>query len=547
MEQEQQMSENYLGNPNLKRANISTSFTEEQVEEWMKCANDPEYFIEHYVKIVNVDLGFIPFEPYEFQKDIINKVQTNRFVICKMPRQSGKTTTIAALLLHAVLYNEEYNIAILAHKLAQAREILSRIQRAYEALPRWMQQGIVEWNKGNIELENGSKILSSATSSSAIRGGSFNLIYLDEFAFIPGNLQDEFFASVYPTISSGKTTKVLITSTPNGLNMFYKLWTDSEKGRNTYKRVDVHWSDIPGRDEKWKREQVANTSEDQFRVEFECEFIGSSNTLIPGSKLRTLTYETAKYTKEGTSIYEDPTHDAAYAIVVDTSRGTGADYSAFVVFDISQHPYKVVAKYRNKNISPLLYPNVVKAAATKYNEAYVLVEINDVGSQVADILHQELEYENVLSVAQMGRAGQQIGAGFGKNVTFGVKTSKHVKRMGCSTLKDLVVSNQLILNDFDIISELNTFVSKAQSYEAESGSHDDLVMCLVLFSWMTTQKYFKELTDMDFRRKLEDFNRDMIDEELTPFGFIDDGVNDIDRTYVDGTGQVWSTDNNLKW
>jgi len=544
---EQQMSENYLGNPNLKRANIATSFTEEQVKEWVKCANDPEYFIENYVKIVNVDLGFIPFVPYEFQTDIINKVKANRFVICKVPRQSGKTITIAALLLHAVLFNEEYSIAILAHKLSQAREILSRIQRAYEALPRWMQQGIVEWNKGNLELENGSKILSSATSSSAVRGGSFNLIYLDEFAFIPGNLQEEFFASVYPTISSGKTTKVLITSTPNGLNMFYKLWHDSEKGRNTYKRVDVHWSDIPGRDEKWKAEQIANTSEDQFRVEFECEFIGSSNTLIPGSKLRTLTYETAKYNKEGTSIYEDPKQDGAYAMVVDTSRGTGADYSAFVIFDISQHPYKVVAKYRNRDISPLLYPNVVKAAATKYNDAYVLVEINDVGSQVADILHQELEYENVLSVAQMGRAGQQIGAGFGKNVTFGVKTSKHVKRMGCSTLKDLVVSNQLILNDFDIISELNTFVSKAQSYEAESGSHDDLVMCLVLFSWMTTQKYFKELTDMDFRRKLEDFNRDMIDEELTPFGFIDDGVNDIDRTYVDGTGQVWSTDNNLKW
>lgn len=547
MEQELPMSENYLGNPNLKRANISTSFTEEQVEEWVKCANNPEYFIENYVKIVNVDLGFIAFEPYDFQIDIINKVQKNRFVICKMPRQSGKTTTIAALLLHAVLFNEEYNIAILAHKLAQAREILSRIQRAYEALPRWMQQGIVEWNKGNIELENGSKILSSATSSSAIRGGSFNLIYLDEFAFIPGNLQDEFFASVYPTISSGKTTKVLITSTPNGLNMFYKLWHDSEKGRNTYQRVDVHWSDIPGRDEKWKREQIANTSEDQFRVEFECEFLGSSNTLIPGSKLRTLSYETAKYNKEGTSIYEDAKSEASYAIVVDTSRGTGADYSAFVVFDISQLPYKVVAKYRNRDISPLLYPNVVKAAATKYNDAYVLIEINDVGSQVADILHQELEYENVLSVAQMGRAGQQIGAGFGKNVTFGVKTSKHVKRIGCSTLKDLVVSNQLILNDFDIISELNTFVSKAQSYEAESGSHDDLVMCLVLFSWMSTQKYFRELTDMDFRRKLEDYNRDMIDEELTPFGFIDDGVNDTDGTYVDGTGQVWSTDSNLKW
>ena len=541
------MSENYLGNPNLKRANVENEFTQEQINEWVTCANDPEYFIEHYVKIVNVDKGFVPFEPYEFQKDIINKVQNNRFVICKMPRQSGKTTTIAALLLHSVLFNEEYNIAILAHKLAQAREILSRIQRAYEALPKWMQQGVVEWNKGNIELENGSKILSSATSSSAIRGGSFNLIYLDEFAFIPGNLQDEFFASVYPTISSGKTSKVLITSTPNGLNMFYKLWTDSEKGRNSYKRVDVHWSDIPGRDEKWKNEQIANTSEDQFRVEFECEFIGSSNTLIPGSKLRSLTFEKAKYTKDGTSIYEDPKENGAYALIVDTSRGTGADYSAFTIIDVSELPYRVVCKYRSKNISPMLYPQVIKAAGDMYNTAYVLIEINDVGQQVADILYHELEYENVLTVTQMGRAGQQIGAGFGKNVTLGVKTSKYVKRIGCQTLKDLIVSDQLIVNDFDILSELNTFVSKAQSYEAEAGSHDDLVMCLVLFGWMTSQKYFKELTDMDFRKKLEEFNKEMIDEELTPFGFIDDGYNVEERTFKDNTGQVWSTDEKLTW
>jgi hypothetical protein len=540
------MSENYLGNPNLKRANITVDFTQEQIEEWVKCAKDPLYFIEKYVKIVNVDLGFIPFAPYAFQKDIITQVNNNRFVICKMPRQSGKTTTIAALLLHSVLFNEEYNIAILAHKLAQAREILSRIQRAYEALPKWMQQGVVEWNKGNIELENGSKILSSATSSSAIRGGSFNLIYLDEFAFIPANLQDEFFASVYPTISSGKTTKVLITSTPNGLNMFYKLWTDSEKGRNTYKRVDVHWSDIPGRDAKWRDEQIANTSEDQFRVEFECEFVGSSNTLIPGSKLRSLTYEKPKYVSDGTSIYDEPHSDRAYAMVVDTSRGTGADYSAFVIFDISELPYKVVCKYRNKEISPLLYPRVVVGAAKKYNDAYILVEVNDVGAQVADIIHGEFEYENILSVAQMGRAGQQIGTGFGKNVAFGVKTSKYVKRMGCSTLKDLVISDQLIVQDFDIVSELNTFVAKSQSYEAESGSHDDLVMCLVLFSWMTTQKYFRELTDMDFRRKLEDYNREMIDEELTPFGFIEDGIN-RETTYKDSSGQVWSTDTELKW
>jgi len=359
-------------------------------------------------------------------------------------------------------------------------------------------------------------------------------------------LQDEFFASVYPTISSGKTTKVLITSTPNGLNMFYKLWTDSEKKRNTYKRVDVHWSDIPGRDAKWRDEQIANTSEDQFRVEFECEFVGSSNTLIPGSKLRSLTYEKPKYVSDGTSIYDEPHQDRAYAMVVDTSRGTGADYSAFVIFDISELPYKVVCKYRNKEISPLLYPRVVVGAAKKYNDAYILVEVNDVGAQVADIIHGEFEYENILSVAQMGRAGQQIGTGFGKNVAFGVKTSKYVKRMGCSTLKDLVISDQLIVQDFDIVSELNTFVAKSQSYEAESGSHDDLVMCLVLFSWMTTQKYFRELTDMDFRRKLEDYNREMIDEELTPFGFIEDGIN-RETTYKDSSGQVWSTDTELKW
>lgn len=541
------MSENYLGNPNLKRANVTVDFTPEQIEEWLKCANDPEYFITNYVKIVNVDKGFIAFEPYSFQLDIINTVQKNRFVICKMPRQSGKTTTIAALLLHAVLFNEEYSIAILAHKLAQAREILSRIQRAYEALPKWMQQGVVEWNKGNIELENGSKILSSATSSSAIRGGSFNLIYLDEFAFIPANLQEEFFASVYPTISSGNTTKVLITSTPNGLNMFYKLWHDSERGRNLYKRVDVHWSDIPGRDEKWKQLQIANTSEDQFRVEFECEFIGSSNTLIPGAKLRSIVYEKAKYSKDGTSIYQEPKEGRAYAVMCDTSRGTGSDYSAFVVIDVSEMPYQVVAKYRNREISPLIYPQVIKGAAKNYNNAYVLIEINDVGQQVADILFHELEYENVLSVAQMGRAGQQIGAGFGKNVTLGVKTSKYVKRVGCSTLKDLIVSDQLVVNDFDIISELNTFISKGASYEADSGTHDDLVMCLVIFAWMTTQTYFRDLTDVDFRRKLEDFNREMIEDELVPFGFIDDGLGDDEKTFVDKSGTVWSTDKSLSW
>jgi hypothetical protein len=533
------MSENYLGNPNLKRANVPSEFGPNEVSEYLLCQDDPEYFIRNYVKIVNIDKGFIPFEPYDFQVDIIKKTKENRFVICKMPRQSGKTTTIAAMLLWYALFHDEFSIAILAHKLSQAREIMHRIQRAYEALPRWMQMGVVEWNKGNIELENGSKVLASATSSSAIRGGSFNLIYLDEFAFIPNQLADDFFSSVYPTISSGKTSKVLITSTPNGLNMFYKLWTDAEEGRNLYKTVDVHWSDIPGRDDKWRQEQIANTSEEQFRVEFECEFIGSSNTLISGAKLRTLTFKNPKYRKENFDVYEDPQMGSSYVLVVDTSRGAGLDYSAFTVMDVTQVPYKIVAKYRSKDIAPMLYPNVILNAANAYNKAMVLIEINDIGGQVADILHHELEYENILQTSVKGRSGQQVGSGFGSRVQMGVRTTKQVKRIGCSNLKTMVENDQILINDFDIIQELNSFISKGNSYEAEQGTHDDLVMTLVLFAWLSSQKYFKEVTDLDVRAKIQEMNSDMIDEELTPFGIIDDGLSN-ESSFVDGDGTRWS-------
>lgn len=270
-------NDEYHGNKHLKKSDVVHSFTPNEVREYAKCARDPEYFIRTYVKIVHVDRGLISFDPYIYQSEIIQKSINNRFVICKLPRQAGKTTAIVGLMLHYLLFNEDYSIAILAHKLVQAQEILSRIQLAYENLPKWLQQGVVEWNKRNIELENGCKILASSTTSSAVRGGSFNLIYLDEFAFVPNNMQEKFFSSTYPTISSGKTTKVLITSTPNGLNLFYKLWRDSELGRNDYQRVSVHWSDVPGRDEAWKEETIRNTSAEQFRVEFESV---TSETLI---------------------------------------------------------------------------------------------------------------------------------------------------------------------------------------------------------------------------------------------------------------------------
>ena len=512
----------YNGNQNLSSIHEKVEFTREQLAEYMRCAQDPTYFIKNYVQIVNVDKGLVPFEMWDFQEEIVDLVQTERYVICKMPRQVGKTTTVASILLHYVLFNENYSIAILANKLSQAREILSRIQMAFEHLPKWLQQGVVEWNKGFIELANGSKILASAPSSSAIRGTSQNLIYLDEFAFVPNNMQEEFFMSVYPTISSGKSSKVVITSTPNGLNMFYKLWKDSEEGRNDYKRVDVHWSQVPGRDQAWKEEVIRNTSEEQFRQEYDCEFLGSSNTLISPAKLRMLTYSTPIKQTEHIKVYSEPAQGRLYTVVVDTSRGLSSDYSAFVVFDITEIPYKVVATYRNNQISPLIYPSMVYQFAKHYHNAYCLIESNDIGKQVADILYHELEYEQVFYTVSDQKSGQRISGGFTGTSQIGVKTSRSIKKIGCSNFKSMVENDKIFLEDEDLINELFRFSAKGDSYEAEEGN-DDLVMCCVLFSWLMEQPYVKELTDTDLRRNLYNDQESMLEEYLTPFGMVDDG------------------------
>lgn len=517
------LNDAYLGNQNLKRSNVRISWTQEQVFEWYKCSQDPVYFVETYVKIVNIDKGLVNFNLYPYQSEIVTTAVENRFVICKMPRQCGKTTTIVGVMLWYILFHENYSVAILAHKLAQAREILSRIQLAYEHLPKWLQQGITEWNKGNIELENGSKILASATSSSAIRGGSFNLVYLDEFAFVENNMQEQFFASVYPTISSGSTSKVLITSTPNGLNMFFKLWTDSEEGKNDYKRIDVHWSQMPGRDEKWRQETIRNTSEDQFRVEFECEFIGSSHTLISATKLRMLRSEIPVVKNSDASIFKHPEEGHQYITVVDTARGVQGDFSAFIVFDVSVIPYQVVATYKNNMISPLLYPNIIHQFIKHYNKSFVLIETNDIGEQIANILHYDLEYENILTTVHNGRSGQVISPGFGQQTRMGVRTTDKVKRMGCMGLKTQVESDKLIIRDERILYELFRFVNKGNSYEAEEG-HDDLAMCCVLFAWAMEQSFVKELTSVDLRKKLEEENEEALEDNLLPFGIISKGV-----------------------
>ena len=528
---------NYLGNPLLKKANVPIDFTPKQIEEYVKCGEDPIYFIKNYMQIVNVDEGLMKFNMWDFQEDMINTFADNRFVICKMPRQTGKSTTIIAYLLHYVLYNSDVRVGILANKGQTARELLGRWRLAYENLPLWLQQGVVEWNKGNIELENGSKVLASSTSSSAIRGGTFNIIFLDEFAFVPDNIAEEFFRAVYPTISSGNKTKVLIVSTPNGMNQFYKMWTDSVEGRSDYVPIDVHWSSVPGRDSKWKEQTIRNTSEDQFRIEFETEFIGSTNTLITPSKLAHLAYKDPLFRKDGLTVYERPKSDRFYFMACDVARGAGKDYSAFTVIDATDTPYKLVAVYRDNLISPLLYPTMIYEVAKEYNEAHVMLEVNDIGGQVADILHYDLEYENILSSTIKGRSGQVLSAGFGKGTEMGIKTTAQVKRIGCRTLKNLIEEDQLLIVDFQTIAELTCFAVKGKSYQATEGSHDDIVMTLVLFAWVANQRYFKDLMDQDLRLKMYEQRMREIEEELTPFGIVNTGMER--EMFVDSDGQRW--------
>jgi len=529
---------NYLGNPLLKKPNVPFDFTEEQIAEYIKCKDDPIYFIKNYMKIVHVDHGLVPFDLWDFQEDMVRTFYEDRFVICKMPRQTGKSTTIIAFLLHYVLYNQDVRVGILANKGATARELLGRLQLAYENLPLWLQQGIVEWNKGSIELENGSKMLASSTSSSAIRGGTFNIIFLDEFAFVPEHIAEEFFRSVYPTISSGKSTKVLIVSTPNGMNQFYKMWVDSVEKRSDYTPIDVHWSQVPGRDDEWKEQTIRNTSEDQFRVEFETEFIGSSNTLISPTKLRHMTFKPPLYEKDGLNIWELPKEDRTYFMTCDVARGAGKDFSAFTVLDITDVPYKLVARYKDNNISTLLYPNVIYKTATDYNTAWVLIEANDIGGQVADTLYYDMEYENLISSTVKGRAGQVVSAGFGKDTLFGIKTTAQVKRIGCQTLKTIIEENQLLILDFDTVAELTSFSVRGKSYAATEGNHDDLVMTLVLFAWMTTQRYFKDLLDQDLRLKLFEERMKQLEDEILPLGFVSDGTEE--DIFVDSDGERWT-------
>jgi len=533
--------ESYRDNPLLKRVGVQVNYTQDQFDEYIKCACDPIYFAK-YINIITLDEGLVPFNMYDFQKDMIRTFHENRFVITKCPRQVGKTTTAVAYLLWTVLFQDSQTVAVLANRGETARGILGKLQLAYENLPMWLQQGVIEWNKGRIELENGSVIIASSTSSSAARSGSFNIVFLDEFAFVPSNIATDFFTSVYPVITAGTKTKILIVSTPNGMNLFYKIWQDAINGRNNYKPFEIHWSMVPGRDEAWKEETIKNTSEHQFRQEFETEFLGSTNTLISGLKLQQLAYQEPVAEHDMMKIYKHPIKgdeenkkDHLYGIWVDVSEGKGLDSSTFSVIDLSVMPYEQVATYKSSSVSPILFPTVIHNAARYYNDAYILVEINN-NPQVADIIHQDLEYENLWKIFTGNKKPQQLSAGFARGIQMGLKMSPQVKRIGCSNLKTIIEGNKLIINDFDTISELTTFVANKTSFAAESDANDDMVMGLVMFAWATTQKYFKEIVNQDIRKQIQLESMNQYDEEVLPAPIIEDG---LDHEFDVVGGDVW--------
>lgn len=516
----------FMNNPKLKRANIKTPYTQEQLDEYIRCKQDILYFIKNYVQIVNLDVGLTLFKLYPYQEEMITTFKDNRFSICLTARQMGKTTTVAAYLLYEAIFNKNLRIAVLANKGDTAREILGRMQAMFEDLPWFLKPGVIEWNKGRVKFGNGTVVLSAATSSSSIRGQSMNIIYLDELAFIQNDM--EFFTSTYPVISSGKKTKVIITSTPNGMNLFYKLFTDAENKRNSFVPKKFLWDHHPERDDQWKNETLKNISEKQFDQEFRCLFMGSSDTLISGNKLQKLAFADPIMKTDDMVVYAEPEPHGCYAVTVDVGEGIGKDYSVISVFDITTAPYRHIAVYRNNIVHPITLASHIKIIADKYNEAFVVVENNTVGKITAETLYYDFEYENMLTGA-IRDSDAEVGSS--KNWV-GVRTTKKTKMIGCSNLKSMIESDTLLVEDFDTIAELASFIKRNSSFQAEENKNDDIVMTLVMFAWFANQTYFQDVTNVDVRATIRANLAKIEENNHLVFGFFDDGVHESNDMFT---------------
>ncbi len=548
-----ELKNGFQGNMKLKRPGEKFAWTKEQQEEYFRCSQDPVYFVENYIKVIHVDHGLVPLKLFDYQLEMLRSMAFNRNTIITTARQIGKSTVTCAFITWFVIFHSDKTVALLANKGDTAREIMNKVHIGYQNLPKWLQQGVLAANKGTLELENGSRVIAAATSGSAIRGYSINLLFIDEAAFIEN--WEEFFTAVAPTISSGKTTKMILVSTPNGLNHYHKLWVNSKTGRTDYNPIAVTWRQVPGRDEEWRKKTLAdlNFDDDKFAQENECQFLGSSGTLITGKVLGELVHQEPLNEHDGLAQYKKPEKGRQYTIIVDVSKGVGLDHQAFSVMDVTAMPYNQVCTYYNNNTLPGDYAEVVYQTAKLYNDATVLVEINSpAGEVVTNLLIEEFEYDGLLFTDRGGgRSGKRIsmGAGGKAGVDKGINTTVNVKAKGCSILKILVENQQLILNDHNSISELSTFSKKGKSYEAEPGCYDDLTMTLVLFAWLTDQQFFKEMTDINTLQRLRNTREEDVENNMLPFGVMVNGSEHFDddgnelNVYDDFDRQLMSNNN----
>lgn len=528
----------FKGNPRVRKI-VEWQFTPEQQLEIAKCMIDPEYFIRTYVKIKHVDEeDLILFQPRSYQVEMLKKMLNHKRVIVKLPRQAGKTVLVSAVLLWHVLFLKNFSILVAAHKADKARDVLAMIKAMFEDLPEFLQLGADEWNKGNIVLENKSRIKATSTSGSAARGDTYNLAYVDEAAFIQSHIAKSFFESVIPTISSGKTTKIFITSTPKGLNHFHIMWEKAVKGLSGYEHVEIKWNEVPGRDEEFRTQVINEFGEDYFNQEYGAEFIGSSRTLIKASKLLGMVVNMVNpVASPGPEfrIYKMPEKGRFYFVTCDVAEGLGGDYSAITVTDITETPYRTAAVYQNNQIDTLALPGVLHDLARAYNMAPVLVESN-FGGDVARTLATDLEYENVITTV-VNKKGGNAEVGGGQSFRYGVMMNAPTKRIGCTNLKSLIENDQYIVSDSDTIDEARRFAVKKQSYAAEEGN-DDLMMTLVLFGWAADQGYVRDMTDVVVKQKILEANKARVEQDMAPFGIIDDGSEELPKFGVPGFEDV---------
>lgn len=548
----------YNGNPNLPLPTEDYTLAESELEEYVKCLNDPLYFIANFVKITQVDEGIITFKPWKFQETVIHALETNRFVIAKLPRQSGKSTVIiCGYFLWYILFHTDVSVALLANKEETAIMLLDRLKESFELLPRFLKQGVEKWDQKLIKLGNKARVRAAACSGSAIRGDTFNIVFLDEFAFVPANIAEEFMASVFPVISSGKTTKLFIVSTPNGFNLFHKIFVQAEQGKNDYKALQYTWRDVfyaknPTATEtealKWRSDTIKNmaNNEQKFQQEFECDFLGSANSLVAPWKLAQIDFREPLEHRGKLRVYQKPIHLSedgpahVYVCTVDVAQGQLLDSSVVQVIDITSSPFVQVGCYQDNSIKPAQLGQVVVQIARWYNDAFLFFEINGEALATALICQEDFQYENIIHVFMHKKKGQQLSAGFTPTARIGLKSTEATKRIGCTGLKSLLEGDKLVIVDYETKAQLGTFVAQINKrtglptiYGAELGNHDDCISPLVLLGWLSLQQGFENYIGKPMRQHLagEDPGSNPI-LELPIAGYFDVDANHIQTVDV---------------